>query len=273
MKLYDRLFPPREYTLSNGKVVRQKRSRWPIVLAIVVFCIAVSVKVTGFSFSVLFSRGSHFFVMLGDMFPPDWSYMKEVWKPLWDTIKMSLLGSLAGAVLCVPFAVLSSVNLVRSRMVTTLCKFLFSLVRTLPTLVAALVATYIFGLGTLAGTVAIAVFTFAYCGKILYENLETVDMGPYEALEALGCRKVATIQYAVFPQVLPTYLSTVLFCFEGNVRYASILGYVGAGGLGLILNEKIGWREYQRVGMILVALFVAVVVIESLSQYLRSKLS
>ena len=73
--------------------------------------------------------------------------------------------------------------------------------------------------------------------------------------------------------MLPSYLSNCLFCFEGNVRYASILGYVGAGGLGLILNEKIGWREYPRVGMILLALFVAVVVIESLSSWLRSKLT
>ena len=176
---------------------------------------------------------------------------------------MSLLGSFIGALLCIPFSVLCASNLIHNRFVTAFFKLFYSVVRTLPTLVIALIATYIFGLGTFAGTVAIAVFTFAYCGKILYEQIETADMGSYEALEALGMGRLST-----FPQ----FISTVLFCFEGNVRYASILGYVGAGGLGLILNERIGWMEYARVGMILIALFITVVIIETVSSYLRSKL-
>ena len=77
---------------------------------------------------------------------------------------------------------------------------------------------------------------------------------------------------AIVPQGLPSYLSNCLFCFEGNVRYASILGYVGAGGLGLILNEKIGWREYASVGMILLALFVTVFIIETISRAARKRL-
>ena len=135
-----------------------------------------------------------------------------------------------------------------------------------------LIATYIFGLGTLAGTTAIAIFTFAYIGKILYEEIETVDMGPFEAMEAMGATKVRSFISAIVPQVLPSYLSNCLFCFEGNVRYASILGYVGAGGLGLILNEKIGWREYASVGMILLALFVTVFIIETISRAARKRL-
>ncbi len=273
LPLFDRIFRPRTYTLGNGKTVEERRSRLPLILLLILVAIIVSGEITGFRLSVLIRRISYFFVMLSDMFPPDWAYMPSVWQPLWDTIKMSLLGSLIGALLCIPFAVLSSSNLIRSKVVTAVFKFFFSVVRTLPTLVVALIATYVFGLGTLAGTVAIAVFTFAYCGKILYEQIETVDMGSHEALEALGMGRLSSIRYAVWPQVLPSFLSTVLFCFEGNVRYASILGYVGAGGLGLILNEKIGWREYPRVGMILIALFVAVIAIESLSSWLRSKLT
>jgi phosphonate transport system permease protein len=78
---------------------------------------------------------------------------------------------------------------------------------------------------------------------------------------------------AILPQVLPAYISICLFCFEGNVRYASILGYVGAGGLGLILSEKIGWREYDSVGMILLVLFLTVIIIEALSHSIRKKLT
>ena len=101
----------------------------------------------------------------------------------------------------------------------------------------------------------------------------TADMGAYEAAEALGASKLRCFINAIIPQVLPAYLSNCLFCFEGNVRYAAILGYVGAGGLGLIINEKVGWREYDKVGMILLVLFLTVVIIEALSHYLRTKLT
>ena len=158
-------------------------------------------------------------------------------------------------------------HIVTNRIVVSIVRLFLSLVRTLPTLVCALIATYIFGLGTMAGTCAIAVFTFAYVGKQLFEVIETVDMGPFEAMEALGATRIRAFVTSVFPQVLPTYLSVSLFCLEGNVRYASILGYVGAGGLGLILNEKIG------LGMILIVLFITVLIIEGISHALRKRLT
>ena len=273
MSVYDKIFPPKLLTLPNGKQISKPRSRAPLAAVILVAMTALSVEVTGFDMGVLVSRINEFFVILGEMIPPEWDYMSQIWQPLFDTIKMSLLGSFIGSILVVPFAMLASTNIIHSRVVVAAMRLLLSIIRTLPTLVSALIATYIFGLGTFAGTVAIAVFTFAYCGKILYEQIETVDMGSHEALEALGMGRISAIRYAVWPQVLPQFISTVLFCFEGNVRYASILGYVGAGGLGLILNERIGWMEYARVGMILLALFVTVVVIEGVSSYLRSKLT
>ena len=267
------VFKPRTYTLSDGTVVKEKRSRAPIIILIVVALAAVSVRVTGFDFAVLVKRGSKFFDILKAMFPPNTAYLSKIWTPLWDTIKMSFLGSFIGAVLAIPFAIAAASNIVTNRVVVFIVRLFLSLVRTLPTLVCALIATYIFGLGTMAGTCAIAVFTFAYVGKQLFEIIETVDMGPYEAMEALGATRLQAFTTAVFPQVLPTYLSVSLFCLEGNVRYASILGYVGAGGLGLIMNEKIGWREYDSLGMILIVLFVTVIVIEALSHWLRKRLT
>ena len=268
MSLYDRIFKPRIYTLPNGTGVEEKRSRAPLVIVIVALLAILSIRITGFDLSVLVTKGGKFFDILKAMFPPNTAYLGKIWQPLWDTIKMSFLGSFIGAVLAIPFAIAAA-----SHIVTNLVRLFLSLVRTLPTLVCALIATYIFGLGTMAGTCAIAVFTFAYVGKQLFEIIETVDMGPYEAMEALGATRLRAFTTAVFPQVLPTYLSVSLFCLEGNVRYASILGYVGAGGLGLIMNEKIGWREYDSLGMILIVLFVTVMVIEGLSHALRKRLT
>ena len=272
MKLYDRILPPRVLELPNGKQILKYRSRAPLWALAVVLLTALSVKVTGFDMGILAARIREFFVILGEMLPPDWGYLSQVWQPLFDTIKMSLLGSAIGSLLVVPFAMLASTNIIRSRLVVSAVRLLLSIIRTLPTLVTALIATYIFGLGTLAGTTAIAIFTVAYIGKILYEEIETVDMGAFEAMEAMGATKARAFVSSIVPQVLPSYLSNCLFCFEGNVRYASILGYVGAGGLGLILNEKIGWREYSSVGMILAVLFVTVFIIETISRAARRRL-
>lgn len=272
MSLYDRIVPPKKMKLSNGKTVEKPASRMPVVIVILLIMTMISVRVTGFDLTVLKERGSQFFVILGMMFPPQFSYTPQIWQPLFDTIKMSLLGTVIGAVAVIPFSMAASTNIIRNPVAVSGMRLVLSIIRTLPTLVTALIATYIFGLGTLAGTTAIAVFTFAYMGKILYEEIETVDMGAFEAMEAIGATKLRAFVSAIIPQVLPSYVSNGLFCFEGNVRYAAILGYVGAGGLGLILNEKLGWREYPSVGMILVLLFVTVFLIETVSRYCRRKL-
>lgn len=272
VSIYDKIFKPKVYTLPNGKTVEKKASRMPVYFILVFLMCAVSVKVTGFDMKILSERIGQFFVILGEMFPPNVSYIEKVWSPLFDTIKMSLLGSALGALLSVPFAMLASTNVCPNKVVVSVIRVMFSLIRTLPTLVTALVATLVFGLGTLAGTFAIAVFSFAYIGKLTYEEIETVDMGAFEAMEAMGATKARAFISAIVPQVLPFYLSNCLFNFEGNVRYAAVLGYVGAGGIGLILNEKISWREYSSVGTVLVALFIAVFIIESISRMLRKKL-
>ncbi len=273
MNLTAKLFPARKMILDNGKEITEPRSKTPLILLLLAAAMILSAKITGFNLAIILERGYQFFVIIGQMFPPKWSYLDRIWSPLLDTIKMSLLGSAVGSLLVVPFSIAASSNIIKNRLVLFSVRLFLSVVRTLPTLVSALVATYVFGFGTLAGTFAIAVFTFAYVGKQLYELIETVDMGAYEAMEAMGAGKLRSFLTAILPQVMPTYLSTCLFCFEGNVRYASILGYVGAGGLGVLLNEKIGWREYSSVGMILIALFLTVVLVEGLSHYLRTKLT
>ncbi|WP_461218477.1 phosphonate ABC transporter, permease protein PhnE [Lapidilactobacillus salsurivasis] len=262
----------RTLTLPNGKVVTERRSKVPLICAILLVFIIVAMRVTHFSFRTLATNGHQFFVILGAMFPPHLDFLNRVWQPLFDTIKMSFLGSLLGALVAVPLAVLSATNIVKSKLISGFFKLLLSIMRTLPTIVMALIATFIFGLGTMAGTLAIFIFTVSYVGKLTYEQIESLDMGTFEALESLGLTRLQAFRYGIVPQILPTYLSTSLFSFEGNLRYAAILGYVGAGGLGIILNEQLGWRDYGNVGMILTVLIVTVGLIELISQTARQKL-
>ena len=271
--LRDNILPPKEITLTNGKVVKKSRSIAPFVVILVLIAMYYSVQLTGFNLSTLMKRGQQFFVILGRMVPPNWSFFNGVLGPLVDTIKMSVLGTVIGAFLAIPFAMVASINLTNNKVLSGIMKFILSMIRTMPTLVSALILTYIFGLGTFSGTLAIALFTFSFVGKQLYETIETVDMLPYEAMEAAGANKIKSFVAAIQPQVLPSYLSTSLYTFEGNVRHAAILGYVGDGGIGIILNENLSWREYQNVGMILFCLFITVAIIEFISGYLRKKLS
>ncbi len=259
-------------TLKNGKTVEQPKSKALLITVIVLICTIISVKMTGFKFLVIANNGHKFFDILEKMLPPNVEYLGSIWTPLFDTIKMSVIGSFVGSILAIPLAIIASSNIVKSKIVLFLSRLFLGIARTLPTLIVALIATFIFGFGTFAGTIAIAVFTFSYIGKLLYEQIETVDMGAFEAMEAIGTTKARAFINGIAPQVAPGYIANCLFCFEGNVRYAAILGYVGAGGLGLILNENIAWREYDNVGMILIILFVAVAVIEIISHQIRKKL-
>lgn len=266
------IFKPEKIVLSDGQEIQPPKSIVPYIIIGLIIAVVISADVTGFSLSTVMERGQQFFVILKGMFPPDFSYAQDVLPPLVDTIKMSILGSMIGCFIAIPFAILSSVNINKSKLVLNLVRLALSITRTLPTLIIALVATYIFGLGTFAGTVAITIFTFGLVVKMLYEKIETVDMGPFEAMEAVGATRLKAFIGAIMPQILPSYLSICLYTFEINVRYAAILGYVGAGGIGLILNEKIGWREYDKLGMILIMLFITVVIIENVSKYIRERL-
>lgn len=271
--LFDRIFKPELITLENGHTVTRPRSRTPLLIAIIVLVLVYSVRVTGFDLSIIARRGSQLTKILGQIFKPDPSYFSKVWTPLFETIKMSILGSFVGCLLALPFAVAVSANINHNKVLLGILRVILNIIRTLPTLVIASICALVFGLGTFAGTVAIIVFTFGVVSKMLYESIETVDMGAFEALESTGADKFQAFWSAVFPQILPTYLSHCLYSFEMNIRAASILGYVGAGGLGILIDERIGWRDYNGLGTVLLSLFVTVFIIENLSRFLRSKLS
>ena len=270
---FDKIFKPQIITLPNGHSTMRRRSRMPLILLLLLVAIYLSLKMTGFDMKLIITRFDKLLDLFVKLFHPKWEFFNKVVGPLVDTIKMSILGTVIGCLLALPIAVLASTNICKSPVIVSVLRFILALIRTLPTLVIALVCALVFGLGTFAGTLAISIFTFGIVAKMLYESIETIDMGPFEAMEALGANKFQAFWSACVPQILPVYLSHSLYCFEMNVRASAILGYVGAGGLGITINERIGWRDYNGLGMVLLSLFVVVVAIEFFSEYLRKKLS
>ena len=270
---FDKIFKPEVITLENGHSVRRQRSRAPFIVAALVLAILWALKMTEFDMMMVIERIGKLWDLMKKLFQPNWAFFPKVIGPLMDTIKMSILGTVIGCAIALPVSILASSNINHSVPVVGFFRFVLALIRTLPTLVIALVCALIFSLGTFSGTVAIAVFTFGVVAKMLYESIETIDMGPFEAMEALGGDKFQSFWSACVPQILPVYLSHCLYCFEMNIRASAILGYVGAGGLGITINERIGWRDYEGLGMVLLTLFVVVTAIEFFSAYLRKKLS
>ncbi len=263
----------RTYTLFDGTTVLEPFSKTPLIFLILGTLSVISWNVTNINLFYLFSRFSNFFDILWRMTSPRWSYFSTAIGPMLDTIQMSFLGSLIGALLALPVAFLSASNITKNRFVLGSTRFMLSLIRTLPVLVYAAILTLAFGFGVFAGTIAIILFTFGILSKMMYENIETVDLGAYGAIEATGASKPKAFVTAIFPQIMPSYLSYSLYSFEINIRYAAILGYVGAGGIGLLFDDRMAWRRYQDVAILIIMLFVVVFTIENISRYLRKRLS
>lgn len=250
--------------------MNRRRLRKLAVTAAAVLAFLLACRLTGVSFSRFWARRDHLGDVFGRMLSPDWPYFFRVLDPLWATVQMSVTGTALGAFLALLFAPLCSACTGAPRAVRTILRFLIQLLRSFPTLILALAATFLFGLGTFAGTVAILLYTFAIVTRLTYEDIETADLSAWNALRAMGCSGGKAYFRAVVPGIATGYLSNTLYLLETNVRHSAILGYVGAGGIGLLLNEKISWKEYDRVAVILIALFFAVCLIEMLSTWLIS---
>ena len=270
--LFDKIFKPELITLDNGHSVYRPKSRLPLILVILFICIIIAARATGFDFSIIMRRINQLTVILGKIFQPNWGFFNKVIPPLLGTIKMSIVGTVVGCVVALPVSILASSNINKNKPSLLIIRFIISVVRSLPAIVYAYFFVLVFGLGTFAGSLAIAFFTFGIVAKMLYENIETIDMGPYEAMTSFGANTLESFWTACLPQILPQFFDNCLYCFELNVRNSSILGYVGAGGLGLLINERVGLRQYNDVGMILLTIFVVVMAIDLINDYIRSKI-
>ena len=241
--------------------------RWFRALAFLLLFLAAA-RFTDCSVSQFWGRRSHLTDIVSAMFPPDWGYAPRILSPLLATVQMSVTGTALGALMSLLLAPLCAGNLHTPRMVRLALRLVIQVLRSFPTLILALLATFLFGLGTFSGTVAITIYTFAIMTRLTYEDIETAALEPYHALCAMGTTPSKAYFRAIVPGIAPSYFANVLYLLETNVRHSSILGYVGAGGIGLLLNEKISWREYSKVGMILLLLFLTVCVIEGISGFL-----
>jgi phosphonate transport system permease protein len=200
-----------------------------------------------------------------------WSFKRSA-RLIGETILMAYVGTLTGAMVAFALNFVASPNLtVRAWLVFT-ARRLLEFCRTVPDIVFALIFVVAFGLGPLPGVLALAIHSAGALGKQFFETTENIDMKPVEGLRAVGASYLQTIRYAALPQVLASFASFGLLRFEINVRGATVLGFVGAGGIGQDLMEAIRKFYYSDVSAILVMIIAVVMTIDISTQYLRRAL-
>jgi phosphonate transport system permease protein len=267
------------------RVVLRRRRQSFLVLAILAVLIAIAGRIGEVDLKNLIDNISNFTSYFGRIIPKlsvahfgadvaDWYWNITGWlKLLLDTILIAYLGTLVGAGGAFVMASLATVNLAPSVPLRWGIKRIFEFCRTVPDLVFALMFVSAFGLGPLAGILAIAIHTFGTLGKLFTEALENIDMKPVEGVRSTGSRFVETVRFGALPQVMSTFASYTLLRFEINVRSGSVVGMVGAGGIGQDLFVAIRKFYYTDVSAILLMIIVCVAVIDLVTERVRHRLS
>ncbi len=249
---------------------------WPLILGaggFLAFMTLWSATGIGFSLSELVCNLGSGSRLLQESWPPDFSFLPRLLGPFMETINIAIIGTVVGGIFSIPIAVLAARNLTTGKVVWFLDRNFMNILRTLPDLFWAMLFATAVGFGPVAGALALSVFTVAVISKLWSESLEAIDMGLPEAIRAVGGSWVQMIQFGALPQALQTYVSYALYAFELNVRASMVLGLVGAGGIGMILETQRANFEYERVTMIILFVLVAVLIIEQFSSYIRNKLA
>jgi phosphonate transport system permease protein len=208
--------------------------------------------------------------LLSRAFPPKWDYIDSLLWPLWDTMNIATLGTLLGIVMAVPLAFLAASNTTPSRHVLRpIALFLIVASRSINSLIWALLLVSILGPGILAGIFAIGLRSVGFIGKLLYEAIEETDIRQVEAVTATGASQAQILNYAIVPQVLPSFYGISVFRWDINIRESTILGLVGAGGIGLQLQASMSVLAWNQVSLILLVILGTVVVSEWVSAKVR----
>lgn len=250
------------------KLVTPMRIVW-LLVAIAVLIYAG--QKSDLSFVELVQGGGNMAEYISRYFPPDFTDWKFYLSDILETIGMGLWGTLVAAIVAVPLAILAAENMAPVWIVFITRRFLDAM-RAINEVVFALIFVVAVGLGPFAGVLALFVHTAGTLGKLFSEAIEAIDPGPVEGIRSTGASKLQEIIFGVIPQVIPLWTSFTLYRFEANVRAASVLGIVGAGGIGVSLYQSFRAFKYGKVSAILIILILAVGLIDIASSKIRQRL-
>ena len=254
------------------KAVSLPRARFLMGLPVAVIVLIWSFNGAQFNFAKLGEGAVNMGEFLSRLFPPDFSKFGKIVELLIETFQMAVVGTVLGAVLSLLVAFAASSN-ISPKWLYYPARWVMNVIRSVPDLVFALMFVSAVGLGPFAGILAMTLGSIGSIGKVFAEAMESVDRGPMVAMQAVGASKRQVIQYGVLPQAAPLLVSYTLLLFEGNVRGATILGLVGAGGIGLELTTAMRMYDYGHLSAIIICIIVLVTVIDQGSALIRRRIT
>jgi len=227
------------------------------------------------------SRFMRIFGPLGHKFsqlflPPDLSYIQNVsmLRSIVETFQMGIFGTFVGLALCVPLAWFAALNMTPNRMIFyPLGRGVIIGARSIYELIWAMLFTMILGFGPLPGALTCVLATVGFCGKLMAEEIEDIRLGPIEAIRATGAGEIKVFLWGIFPQVQTSWTGIAIYGWDSTFRMATIMGYVGAGGIGMYLRETIETLAYEKTGMTLLIIIGLVVISEVSSAYARQRVA
>lgn len=257
-------------------MAKQKNHKW-LIIVILLITIASFIYIDYSSLAYL--SGEYIVSILQGLFQPDWTYVytpgsgEDLLSLMLDTVAIAFFGTIIGVVLSIPFILLGAYSLWgKFKIVPRITRGFLNVLRAIPTLIYAILFVRIVGPGEFAGALAIGVQMVGMLGKLIGEAMDNIDDTPVEAMESVGASSFQVFQYGRLAQVMPVAASHTINHFEIAVRSATILGLVGAGGIGAPIIFALQARNWGRVSIILLAIIIVVVLIDQLSTFIRKKL-
>ena len=240
-----------------------------VVTIITLALITVDLKI---DFIQLFSNSSKYFGdILGRMIPPDFSNFKSLFFSMLETIEIAILGTFLAIVISIPIALFSARNLAPNFFIFLIARTITIFFRAILEFIMAMILVIAIGFGAMPGVLALGFHTMGFLAKFYAEDIEHVNKGPVEALKSSGASKRQVIAFAIIPQIIPSFIANNLYILDRNVRMATMLGIVGAGGIGYELQSLFRMFEYQRVSAIIIIIFITIFLIDHISSFIRTK--
>ncbi|MCL4476197.1 MAG: phosphonate ABC transporter, permease protein PhnE [Nitrospirae bacterium] len=250
---------------------KQNRIKDFSLLSIIFIITILSLYFIPVSFKEIAHGMPRIWEFLNSMFPPDFSDISSYVKLMAETVGMGISGTFIAVLISVPMGMLSARNMAHRPLIYNLMKEIANFFRAMPELMFALIFVAAVGLGPFAGVLVIAIHTAGFLGKFYAEAIENVDPKPVEAVEATGARFIQRIRHSVFPQVMPLFNSYNLYILDRNIRASTVMGIVGAGGIGFDLVMSMKLFEYQKTATLILIILFTVMLVDWLSSYLRKK--
>jgi phosphonate transport system permease protein len=267
----------KEINFHNSKLEKYLRPQWTwktyLFIAIFFLIINLVTQDLEINFLKLFTDTTSYFIdIISRMLPPNFTGFGTLIGSMIETIEIAFLGTVLAIVISIPVGLLSAKNITPNYFVYTIAKSITILFRAIPEFIIAMILVIAIGFGSMPGVLALGIHTMGFLAKFYAEDIEHVNQGPIEALKSSGASKRQIIAFAIIPQILPAFVANNLYIFDRNIRMATMLGIVGAGGIGYELQSSFRMFEYERVSAIIIIIFITIFIIDHLSSYIRSKI-